>query len=316
MDTNEDQELMEQRRRRNRINRMKTCIIYGIVFWMVASMAAIVVLSIRVAHLHHELDRLSERQSAVETAVTKVQGNTQTETDDAGMTDEVMESGINSSDNIAGEGDVHKVYLTFDGSPDANTDKILDVLKQYGVKASFFVSGDTSEEMKPVYKRIVQEGHTLGMHSFSNRYREVYASKEAFTEDFDRLSDYLEQVTGTECRFYRFPGGSCNEISNVPMTEFVQILNEKDVTYFDWNVSAGDTGSSYSVEDVVDNVTSGVTCYKTSVVLLHDGEDKSTTVEALGSLIEALQEMKVQILPIDEHTKTIQYIRADSVEEK
>lgn len=314
MDTNDNQELMEQRRRRNRINRMKTCIIYTIIFWMVASMTAIVILTVQVTHLRHELNRLSERQSAMEPSATQAQENTRSDTGE--KTENAIGKNINSADNIAAKGDVHKVYLTFDGGPDANTDKILDVLKQYGVKASFFVSGDTSKKMKPVYKRIVKEGHTLGMHSFSNRYREVYASKDAFIEDFDKLSGYLKQVTGTECRFYRFPGGSCNEISNVPMTEFVQILNEKDITYFDWNVSAGDAGSNYTIEDVVDHVTSGVTRYKTSVVLLHDGADKSTTVEALGPLIEALQNMGAQILPIDEHTKTIQYIKADSVEEK
>ena len=68
------------------------------------------------------------------------------------------------------------------------------------------------------------------------------------------------------------------------------------------------------LDDVVTNVTEGVKRYKTSVVLLHDGDDKSTTVEALESLIQKLQQMKAEILPIDENTKVIQYIKADSVE--
>ena len=113
---------------------------------------------------------------------------------------------------------------------------------------------------------------------------------------------------------HRFPGGSSNEISNVDMAEFVRVLNEKNIAYFDWNVSAGDTASNYTVSDIVENVTSGVARYKTSVVLLHDGDNKSTTVEALGPLIEALQKMDAKILPIDENTKVIQYIKADSVE--
>ena len=98
------------------------------------------------------------------------------------------------------------------------------------------------------------------------------------------------------------------------MSEFIHVLNEKKITYFDWNVSAGDSASDYSVQDIVTNVTEGVSKYKTSVVLLHDGDDKSTTVEALGPLIEALQKMKAKILPIDENTNLIQYIKADSVE--
>ena len=113
---------------------------------------------------------------------------------------------------------------------------------------------------------------------------------------------------------YILPEIKNNEISNVDMSEFIHVLNEKKITYFDWNVSAGDSASDYSVQDIVTNVTEGVSKYKTSVVLLHDGDDKSTTVEALGPLIKALQKMKAKILPIDENTNVIQYIKADSVE--
>lgn len=93
------------------------------------------------------------------------------------------------------------------------------------------------------------------------------------------------------------------------MAEFVRVLNEKGITYFDWNVSAGDTSSDYTVDDVVTNVTEGVKRYKTSVVLLHDGDDKSTTVEALEPLIQKLQQMKAEILPIDEIQKSFNISR-------
>jgi peptidoglycan/xylan/chitin deacetylase (PgdA/CDA1 family) len=137
----------------------------------------------------------------------------------------------------------------------------------------------------------------------------IYASTEAFEKDYNKLSAYLKKVTGEDSLYYRFPGGSSNQISNVNMAEFVHVLNEKKISYFDWNVSAGDTSGDYTVDD-----TDGIENYKTSVVLLHDGEDKATTVEALGPMIEALQKMDASILPIDENTKIIQYIKADSVE--
>ena len=139
-------------------------------------------------------------------------------------------------------------------------------------------------------------------------------SSDSFEKDVTKLNAYLKKVTGEKSQYYRFPGGSNNEISNVDMSEFIHVLNEKKITYFDWNVSAGDSASDYSVQDIVTNVTEGVSKYKTSVVLLHDGDDKSTTVEALGPLIKALQKMKAKILPIDENTNVIQYIKADSVE--
>lgn len=312
MDTNEDRELIQQRRRRNRINRMKTGMVLSIFIWMAVSLIAIVVLSVQVVQLRCEIERITKQQNAGS-------GNQQPASEigmDSSQSSDTVGAGINAEENLAGEGDVHKVYLTFDGSPDVNTGRILDVLEQYQVKATFFVSGNPEEKMKPLYRRIVEDGHTLGMHSYSNRYSEVYASQAAFRKDLDQLSDFLKQITGQESVYYRFPGGSCNEISNVPMEDFIRILNEKEITYFDWNVSAGDSGKNYTVEDIVDNVTSGVSRYKTSVVLLHDGKDKSTTAEALGPLIEALQKMGAEILPIDENTQVIQYVKADRVEEE
>ena len=93
------------------------------------------------------------------------------------------------------------------------------------------------------------------------------------------------------------------------------IVNEQGVIYYDWNVSAGDAASNaYSSEEIVANVMDDVVKYKTSVVLLHDASDKSATVEALAPLIEALNEMGAEILPIDEDTSVIQYVKADSID--
>lgn len=320
MNTNDTATVEQQRRRRKRINRMKNVIILTISIWMIASLVAIIILSAAVVHLNGKVNRLSEsvqssqknvmKETDTESVVNSKATDTQLEVNRY----ENVETGIDSADNKAENGDTHKVYLTFDSIPGENTDKILDVLKQYHVKATFFVTGDKSDGAKAVYKRIVKEGHTLGMHSFCNQYSTIYASTEAFEKDYNKLSAYLKKVTGEDSLYYRFPGGSSNQISNVNMAEFVHVLNEKNISYFDWNVSAGDTSGDYTVDDIVNNVTDGIENYKTSVVLLHDGEDKATTVEALGPMIEALQKMDASILPIDENTKVIQYIKADSVE--
>lgn len=320
MNTNDTATVEQQRRRRKRINRMKNVIILTISIWMIASLVAIIILSAAVVHLNGKVNRLSEsvhssqknvmKETDTESVVNSKATDTQLEVNRY----ENVETGIDSADNKAENGDTHKVYLTFDSIPGENTDKILDVLKQYHVKATFFVTGNKSDGAKAVYKRIVKEGHTLGMHSFCNQYSTIYASTEAFEKDYNKLSAYLKKVTGEDSLYYRFPGGSSNQISNVNMAEFVHVLNEKNISYFDWNVSAGDTSGDYTVDDIVNNVTDGIENYKTSVVLLHDGEDKATTVEALGPMIEALQKMDASILPIDENTKVIQYIKADSVE--
>lgn len=320
MSTNDTASIEQQRKRRNRINRMKNAIILTISIWMIVSLVAIVILSVAVVHLNSKVNRLeaSAEPSTGKVSEQVTSESQQTETQPVDSDTETnlfehIETGIDSTDNKAEAGDTHKVYLTFDSTPGENTDKILDVLKEYGVKATFFVSGEKSDEAKAVYQRIVQEGHTLGMHSYANQYSTIYASTEAFEKDYDKLAKYLKKVTGTDSIYYRFPGGSSNQISNVNMAEFVHVLNQKNISYFDWNVSAGDASGDYTVDDIVNNVTEGIANYKTSIVLLHDGEDKSTTVEALGPLIEALQKVDAKILPIDEHTKVIQYIKADSV---
>lgn len=320
MSTKDTATIEQQRKRRNRINRMKTTIILTISIWMIVSLVAIITLSVAVVRLNNKVNRLSVSpemtQNGKETEqVTKETQTTETQkVQEEDKKFEHVVTGIDTADNKAKEGDTHKVYLTFDVIPSENTDKILDVLQQYQVKASFFVAGDKSDEAKAIYQRIVKDGHTLGMHSYSNQYSTIYSSTEAFEKDYNKISRYLKKVTGVDSLYYRFPGGSSNEISNVNMAEFVHVLNQKNITYYDWNVSAGDASSDYTVDDVVTNVTEGIANYKTSVVLLHDGEDKSTTVDALGPLIEALQKMNAEILPIDENTKVIQYIKADSVE--
>ena len=208
-----------------------------------------------------------------------------------------------------------KVYLTFDDGPSDNTAAILDTLAKYNVKATFFVVGKTDDQSKEMYQRIVNEGHTLGMHSYSHKYSVVYDSLDAFETDFNQLQSYLYDITGQECRLYRFPGGSSNQVSNTDMSEFIRFLNEEGVTYFDWNVSSGDaTSQAYTADELLNNVLTDVPKYKTSVVLMHDSNTKSTTVEALGPMIEALQGMGAQILPIDENTPLVQHIKADSVE--
>ena len=312
MNEEEKAVLEQQRQRRNRITRMKNVVIMVVAGWMVVSFLAIIILTAQVIYLNHRIDKLTVRNdNPIQEEMTE-QDNT--ENMDLQTESENVSTDMDTEDNLAKKGDEHKVYPTFDGGPDENTNEILDVLAKYNVKATFFVIGSESDEMKAVYRRIVDEGHTLGMHSYSNSYSTIYSSSDSFEKDVTKLNAYLKKVTGEKSQYYRFPGGSNNEISNVDMSEFIHVLNEKKITYFDWNVSAGDSASDYSVQDIVTNVTEGVSKYKTSVVLLHDGDDKSTTVEALGPLIKALQKMKAKILPIDENTNVIQYIKADSVE--
>ena len=209
--------------------------------------------------------------------------------------------------------DYRKVYLTFDDGPSSNTEAILEILDRYGIKATFFVVGKTDEHSQEMYRRILEEGHTLGMHSYSHRYGEIYASTEAFSEDLDKIQSYLYEMTGETSRFYRFPGGSSNALSSTDVQELIDVLDERGIIYFDWNVVNGDAGSvKLSAAQLADNVTNNMERYRTAIVLMHDAAGKTTTVEALPMIIERILQMdQTVILPITEDTARIQQVKAD-----
>lgn len=321
MQDKDSEALRNQRRRRKRIGRIKSAIVIIIAGWIMLSMILIVTLFVRTVSLEKKLDRLIQVNLSVSSqgASEREEGErippaegTEAGTETSAFTLPVV---VEDTENYAEAGDIHKVYLTFDDGPSENTEAILDILAEYNVKATFFVVGREDEASQALYRRIVEEGHTLGMHSYSNKYSVIYQSAEAFKTDYQKLKEYLFDITGTECKYYRFPGGSSNQISNVPMGELIQFLNEQGTVYYDWNVSAGDEAvTAYTADEVVENVTEDVVKYKTSVVLLHDDEDKSTTVEAIRPLIETLQGMGAEILPIDENTRVIQSAKAGGEE--
>jgi peptidoglycan/xylan/chitin deacetylase (PgdA/CDA1 family) len=206
------------------------------------------------------------------------------------------------------------VYLTFDDGPSKYTDDILDILAEYNVKATFFVNGRTDDRSKMQYKRIVEEGHTLGMHSYSHNYKVIYKSIEDFDKDFTKLWKLLYDTTGYIPTIFRFPGGSYNKVNDHGMSEFIRYLNEKSIVYHDWNVVNGDaTGEKLTGEQMLDNVLSGVAKKKTAVVLMHDTGSNKAMLDTLPQLVEELLENGARVLPIDESLKPIQQIKADSV---
>lgn len=213
--------------------------------------------------------------------------------------------------------DYRKVYLTFDDGPSSNTEEILDILDRYGVKATFFVVGKTDEHSQEMYRLILERGHTLGMHSYSHRYGEIYASTEAFTEDLEKIRSYLYDMTGMTSCFYRFPGGSSNALSSTDVQELIDVLDERGIIYFDWNVVNGDAGSvRLSAAQLADNVTNNMERYHTAIVLMHDASGKHSTVEALPVIIERILQMEnTVILPITEDTARIQQVKADEESE-
>lgn len=206
-----------------------------------------------------------------------------------------------------------KVYLTFDDGPSIYTSTILDTLKKYDVKATFFVIGHKESFADAAYKRIVAEGHTLAMHSYSHKYSELYQSMDSFVEDTEKLRNLLFEKTGIWCKYYRFPGGSSNTVTNVPIRDLIDYLHENGIQYYDWNIASGDAVKvSLPKEEIISNCVKDLDRFNTCVILLHDTGDRKSTIDALDETIKKILDRgDCVILPITDDTIPIQHKLSD-----
>lgn len=206
------------------------------------------------------------------------------------------------------------MYLTFDDGPSTEcTAKILDVLKEYGIKATFFVVGrnNDTEEKRELLRRIVAEGHTLGIHSYSHDYTRIYTSVEAFLEDFNQVYKWVYETTGVKPEVFRFPGGSVNSYNADICREIISEMTRRGFQYFDWNMAAQDAvKGGISSGQVTENILDQAERVSRGVVLMHDSSNKETTVEALPGVIAGLMEQGFTFKPL---TKEVQSIRFDYI---
>lgn len=294
--------------RRKRIQRLKKIILAVIAALIVIPVMLSVVLGIRVVQLNHKIQKLEALLMHKENEADEVTGIYATSPVEQSLRDaDSVQQTVEMEDAEAYQ---KQIYLTFDDGPSSNTDKILDVLKEYDVKATFFVVGKTDEQSIKAYQRIVEEGHTLAMHSYSHVYGEIYESKESFIEDLEKLQEYLYQITGIWPRFYRFPGGSSNTVSKTDMQELASCLKENGITYFDWNIASGDAISGeLATDSIINNCLGSIDNFNECMILMHDAVGKNTTIEALPEIISQVRERGDAVfLPITDETVPIQHI--------
>ena len=257
--------------RKRRVRRIKRIIIGTCIALLILPTILTIILMIKVFSLEKEVAELQTGRLELEQ-----------------QTAELKEAAITPEPTKVPE--KKKVYLTFDDGPGSRTEEILDILKENEIKATFFVTGKAGDEAEKIYKKIVKGGHTLGMHSYSHIYDEIYESKETFSKDFKKLYDYLHDVTGYEPQWYRFPGGSTSEHIQLPLETFTDVLESKNVRYMDWNVISPDISNpSAKKEQIASGIAESVSQFDTSVVLLYDSADRPATLKALPLIIEKLK---------------------------
>lgn len=222
-------------------------------------------------------------------------------------TKETISSSENNEEVLISEKEsVKKIYpseqkvafLTFDDGPSKNTEKILDILKEENAKATFFVIGNESNFAKSMYKRIIDEGHTIGNHTYSHSYKGVYKSQDEYIKDTEKLNEYIYSITGYRPGIIRFPGGSNNHVNrkysgsedNSFMEGLASKVEEEGYVYFDWTVDSTDASK---VKQSIDNISSASISQalrqKYPIILFHDAPAKTTTVDALPKIIKELK---------------------------
>ena len=336
-DWEEDEEAEEEEYNRASVNRLKKAILVALLLMFLIPTVICLILLTKMHSMEKEIEQLredikskAERQVLAEQQASKTtleaDVEAQLERDKKGDVNVLHQAGGSAKAATADtEADTEettetdeidpatvpeekRVYLTFDDGPSDDVDAILDVLKEKNVKATFFMVIDDKSKQAAI-RRMAAEGHTLGIHSVSHVYSEIYADLDSFKQDVETVHDLLYDMTGQDVKLYRFPGGSSNRVSDVPVEDCIEYLEEAGYTYFDWNASNGDSsGSGYTAEQLEDNVlryvhnNSGAT-----VVLMHDFTGCPATAESLPHLIDTLREEGYVLLPIDENTTPVHH---------
>lgn len=195
------------------------------------------------------------------------------------------------------------IYLTFDCAPSDNTRQILDILDQYGVKATFFVMGTTDAEYLDVMREIVARGHTIGLRSYSSSVQEVYHSVAEYLDDFKKIYDLVYETTGVKAEIFRFPRGSVNSYNGPIYQELIAEMLRRNFIFFDWNVN-GSSSKDSTPEEISETVINSMTDLSRGIVFLRDMAGYENVIGALSEIIPTLQaqgfkfdQLTAQVLP-------------------
>lgn len=185
--------------------------------------------------------------------------------------------------------DTRAIYLTFEGGPSKNTENILDYLKDSGQKATFFITGENIAGNEAIIKRMTDEGHTVGVCSFSTDYKTIYQSIDAFLADFNKAYTAIYNACGVYPNIFRFPCGSINEYNSKIYRELISEMTRRGFVFFDWNVNSDDNGDNQEDwEAIVQDVAEDVKDYDQAIVLMHDADDNSSTARAVKYMLNYL----------------------------
>lgn len=190
------------------------------------------------------------------------------------------------------------MYLTFDDGPsEENTRKVLDILRERNIKATFFLVGENVRNHPEVARQIVAEGHTIGIHCDNHDYNALYESVDSYVADFEKARQTVYEVTGVETNLFRFPGGSVNAYNKKTSKAIIREMTDRGYIYYDWNASLEDAVKNPDPKQLIENGVSTTLGRKKVILLAHDVV--GSTGLCLEELLDSLPEYEMKPLSED-----------------
>lgn len=205
----------------------------------------------------------------------------------------LTEVGRQNIENIY-HSDVKRAFLTFDDGPSSVTHKILDILKQENIKATFFVLGSKVSNNPELVKRMYDEGHYIASHGTSHMYSQIYSSPQAVLEEYNYCVEQIRTAIGEKeynPHLFRFPGGFAGGQYADIKKQARDLLSQNDILSVDWNALNGDAETNnLSSEFEINRLNETIQNKNSVVILMHDAPAKSVTADTLPQIISTLRE--------------------------
>ena len=182
-------------------------------------------------------------------------------------------------------------YLTFDDGPSSNTFEILDILQENDIKATFFIVGmEITDKGEDALRRMKNEGHAIGIHTYSHAHSEIYCSVERFLEDFHMVYEKIYEITGERASIFRFPWGSKNSYNKNIKDALMDEMERRGFLCYDWNVDANDSVGKPTEYSIRTNIEKDLKNQEHPIILMHDSSINDLTVKMLPGIIRMLQD--------------------------
>ena len=179
-------------------------------------------------------------------------------------------------------------------------------MEKYDIKATFFVVPRRTEECYAMMQAIVNGGHSIGVHSTTHEYEEIYASVEAFLDDFNEAWNMIYEATGVKTEIYRFPGGSVNDFNGDTRDAIVEEMTRRGFRHYDWNVESNDCNGATWTE-MYNSIPADIAKTSRAIVLMHDSAPRENTVYVLEDVLKVLINEGYKFDKIHNDTQPIQF---------